>query len=120
MENKLVEKPPFLDNLPEVFIFYVDRNASFFQNRSMKMFNWTDKMDSLIAEIPIPDDLILCDSCNSRIETEKIPLMIELTEDPEIQLVRQALCQNCIEKYYPDLICIGKPNIDLEGIQNGR
>ena len=76
----------------------------------MKIFDWTEDIDSLFAKIPIPNNLIICDSCNSRIESEKVPLLIELTDDPEIQLIRQALCESCVDKYYSNYICIGSPN----------
>lgn len=106
----LVPKPKRLDELPDMLIYYVSRNDSLFQNRSMKMFDVSKGNDSIFAEIPIPNDLIVCDSCNTRIESEKIPLLIQLTKDPEVQFVREALCQDCVDKYYHNLICVGNPD----------
>ena len=114
MERKLVKKPPNLDQLPDQFIYYASRTDPVFQNRSMKMFNWTEGIDTLFAEIPIPNDLIICDSCNSRIENEKIPLLVQLGEDPNIMYIRQAVCENCDKKYFSDLIHIGTPDPDLK------
>jgi len=110
MEKKLIKKPQNLDQLPDQFVCYVSRTDSIFQNRSMKMFNWTEGIDTLFAEIPIPNDLIVCDSCNSRIENEKIPLLIELGETPDVNYIRQAICYNCDVKYFSNFIHIGTQN----------
>jgi hypothetical protein len=102
--------------LPDQFIYYASRTDPIFQNRSMKMFDWTEEVDSLFAEIPIPNDLIVCDSCNARIETEKIALLIQMTEDPNVQLIRQAVCKVCDEKYFSDFIHIGSSESQKEEI----
>jgi len=114
MERTLVPRPEGLGELPDMFIYYASRNDSLFQNRSMKIFDWSEGIDSLFAEIPIPNNLILCDSCNTKIEGEKFPLLIQLTEDPEVQFVREALCQNCVDKYYHNFICVGNPDTQSE------
>ncbi len=114
MERTLVPSPERLGGLPDMFIYYASRNDSLFQNRFMKMFDWSKDVNSLFAEIPIPNDLILCDSCNAKIESEKIPLLIQLTKDPEVQFVREALCQNCVDKYYHNFICVGTPDAQPE------
>ena len=75
----------------------------------MKIFDWTQDINTLFAEIPIPNDLIICDSCNMRIGNKKVPLLIEITDDPEVQLVCQALCYNYVNKYYSNYIHIGNP-----------
>ncbi len=80
----------------------------------MRMFDWTEGIDTLFAEIPIPDDLIVCDSCNSRIENEKIPLLIELGENPDINYLRQAICYICDSKYFSEFIHIGTPDPELK------
>ena len=110
----LVPKPERLGELPDMFIYYASRNDSLFQNRSMKMFDLTKGIDSIFTEIPIPNDLILCDSCNTKIESEKIPLLIQLTEDPEVQFIREALCQRCVDKYYHNFIYVGNPDAQPE------
>ena len=48
------------------------------------------------------------------IESEKIPLLIQLTEDPEVQFIREALCQRCVDKYYHNFIYVGNPDAQPE------
>ena len=112
MERKSIEKLTHVDQLPDQFIYYASRDDSFFQNRSIKMFDVSEGVKSLLDEIPIPNDLILCDSCNSRIETKKIALLIQITDDPYVSNVRQAVCKNCDSKYFSDFIHIGTPDPD--------
>ncbi len=113
MERKLVKGPQNLDQLPDTFIYYASRTDSFFQNRSMKMFDFSEGIEKLFTEIPIPNDLIICDSCNSPIENEKVPLLIELGENPDVNYIRQAVCYNCDSKYFSNLIHIGTPDPEL-------
>lgn len=115
MEKKLVEKPESLDNLLEMneIIYYVSINHPMFKNRKMTITNWTKGIDVIHEEIKIPDDQIICDICNWNIaleKPEKIPLLCELNpRDKSETIVKKALCQKCVDKYYPNLICVGKP-----------
>ena len=86
----------------------------------MKIFDLTrDK--KVFAEVPIPNDLIICDSCNTRIDSEKVALLIEVSENSYHHSVRQALCERCREKYFPNHICIGEPsNEDEKNFNEGN
>ena len=116
MEKRLVKKPERLDDLLDMneFIYYMDINHSMFKNRSMKTFDWTKGIGVLHSEVKIPNDHIICDSCNWNIvldKPEKIACLCEMSsKDNAKTIVKNALCQKCVDKYYPKLICIGKPN----------
>ena len=84
-------------------IRYVDVDNPLFKNRSMKL---TDVITKQTTEIPIPDDHIICDLCNWNImldNPKKIALLVTLDG-----YVKKALCQKCVDKYYPNTIYTGK------------
>ena len=108
MEKKTVRKPERLDDLPDGFIYYVNRDDKLFKNRSWKIYDCIKGIDILHAEIKVPDDEIICDFCNTLITEKKIPVIIQLTENPEIQFVKNALCYKCDEKYGKNYIHIGE------------
>jgi len=114
MEKKLVKKPKCLDDLPkmEEIIYYMPIDNPIFKNRSTKIFDWTKGIDVLHADISIPDNRIICDICNWNItmdKPEKIPLLCDIETFTGNAVVKKSLCQKCVNKYYPEHICIGKP-----------
>jgi hypothetical protein len=113
MEKNLVKKPERLDDLKDMneFIYYISINDKMFKNRSMKFMDWTKGMNEVYAEVSIPNDHIICDICNWNIaldKPEKIPLLCEIGMDKSETIVKKALCEKCVEKYYPKLIKIAK------------
>ena len=101
MEKKLVKKPERLDDLPkmEEVIYYMSIDNPIFKNRS-------------IADVSIPDNLIICDVCNWNIamdKPERIPLLCNIETFTGNSVVKKALCQKCVDKYYPEHLYIGKP-----------
>ena len=113
MEKNLVEQAERLDDLKDMdeFIYYISINDMMFKNRSMKFMDWSKGMNVVYANVPIPDDHIICDICNWNIaldKPEKIPLLMELDAETESGILKKAICQKCVDKYYPKLICIGK------------
>ena len=114
MEKRLVKKPKCLDDLPkmEEIIYYMPIDNPIFKNRSMKIFDWTKGIEVLHADTPVPDNLIICDVCNWNIATdepEKIPLLCDIETFTGNAVVKKALCQKCVDKYYPEHLYIGKP-----------
>ena len=114
MEKRLVKKPERLDDLPKIeeIIYYMPIDNPIFKNRSMKRFDWTKGIDVLDGGIKIPDDHIICDICNWNItldNPEKIPLLCDIETFTGNVVVKKALCQKCVDKYYPEHICIGEP-----------
>lgn len=114
MEKRLVKKPERLDDLPKIeeIIYYMPIDNPIFKNRSMKIFDWTKGIDVLDGEIKIPDDQIICDICNWNIaldKPEKIALLCDIETFTGNAVVKKALCQKCVDKYYPEHICIGRP-----------
>lgn len=108
MEKRKVERPERLDNLPSQFIYKVPRNHEIFKNRSWKKYDWTKGINVLFEEIKIPDDQIICDSCNFPIQDEKINLIVYIDEISGKTLADQALCEKCKKKRYSELIIIGE------------
>lgn len=114
MEKRLVKKPEHLDDLPKIeeIICYRPIDNPIFKNRSMKMFDWSKGFEVLHADISVPDDRIICDICNWNIaldKPEKIPLLCDIETFTGNAVVKKALCQKCVDKYYPEHICIGRP-----------
>ncbi len=58
-----------------------------FKNRSIKI-QFGDEVDT----IPVPDDVVVCDFCNS-----------EITEFPVPVYLGNALCQKCFQKIKEDI-----------------
>jgi len=115
MEKNLVKKPERLDDLKEMdkFIYYMSIDNRIFKNRSMKFFDLTSEKKELYDKVAIPDDQIICDNCNWNIaldKPEKIPLLMEIADRTGNAMIKKAVCQKCVDKYYPKLICIGKPS----------
>ena len=114
MEKKFVKKPEHLDDLLKMdeMIYYMPIDNPIFKNRSMKIFDWSKGIDILHSEISIPDNHIICDICSWNIamdKPEKIPLLCNIEKFTGNAVVKKALCQKCVDKYYPEHICIGKP-----------
>lgn len=115
MEKNLVKKPKRLNDLKEMdeFIYYMSIDNQIFKNRSMKFFDLTSRKKELYEEVAIPDDQIIYDNCNWNIaldKLEKIPLLMEIADRTGNAMIKKAVCQKCVDKYYPKLICIGKPS----------
>jgi len=63
-------------------------NQSKLKGRSIKIGDWDG---NIMEEVPIPDDLFLCDFCNEVV-----------TEDPLPIYRGNALCQDCLARIQND------------------
>lgn len=107
-EKRLVPKPSNLDN-PEHFILKMRRDNSVFKNRSWKFFDCMEGFDKgkVVDVIKVPDDKIVCDSCNSMLNSAIIDLLIYINEEGRA-FIEKASCKECIEKYYSNLPVINQ------------
>ena len=81
----------------EVYILRVPRTDDRFKNRNVTISHVEPDGRLVIdAQIPIPDDEIICDSCNASIDTDMINILF--IEDYEWG----ALCEECRQKYHND------------------
>ena len=94
-------------NLPEELVYYLPRHHHIFQDRSISFFDMGSELRDVKAIIKIPNDLILCDCCNSCIAAEKIPLHMRIDAQTGEMYIMKAVCDKCVDKYYHEFIKIG-------------
>ena len=94
-------------NLPEELVYYLHHDHHIFQDRSIRFFDMGNELEDAKAIIKIPNDLILCDCCNARIATEKIPLHMQTDAQTGEMYIMKAVCDKCVDKYYHEFIKIG-------------
>lgn len=94
--------------MSEPIFLRIDRDSQVFKDRA---FTFTDIKGNILKSIPIPDDLIVCDSCNAKIETDKIYILVSPNG-----LIDGAYCEECRLKYYPDFAIITQSGDKINGI----
>jgi hypothetical protein len=97
----------------KTFIRTVKRDHPIFKNRVNKIFGISETEINEQFSLPIPNNIILCDFCNKKIEKEKINLLVAeknrfktLDEGFKIQteeVVIGVRCETCIKEYHPNL-----------------
>ena len=81
------------------FIKIVSRNHPIFKNRCSG-FTYRDNDRKIITKTlhPIPDDVIICDGCNSLIKDDTVGLY--MTDKDHCWGTQ---CKRCIEKYFSEV-----------------
>ena len=80
--------------MSEPIFLRIDRNAELFKNRAI---TFKDVEGNILESIPVPGELIVCDSCNAKIDSDKIDTLIF-----DGGYIGGVYCENCRVKYYPN------------------
>ena len=88
-----------LSDVPKEFIFHLSRHSLYFEDNSIKTYNYdvSNGKKLLLAEITVPKGLIVCDLCGTEIIIEKIPLFVHYGISTNIQATL-ALCDKCLTR----------------------
>ncbi|HEC37429.1 hypothetical protein LCGC14_1306150 [marine sediment metagenome] len=86
-------------DVPNEFILHLSRYSFYFEDNSIKVYNYDifNGKKSLLAEITVPEGLIVCDLCGTEITIEKIPLFVHYGISTNIQATL-ALCDKCLTR----------------------
>jgi len=93
-----------MDKMTMQFIKNISRNDEVFKGRSFKFGSFVNGEIVIEEEIPIPDSDILCDWCNSQIQTEQIKVIINVDISTGKGNISHAICDDCKKNKFSDII----------------
>jgi hypothetical protein len=96
-----------------LYLLKVSRHHPIFINRHYQFHAEDDKINAAepIHQIPIPNDLILCDTCNAKIKDSQVYLLCRGPKDERSAI--RCECAKCAKKYHSELELIDETRLNF-------